>query len=328
MTPAIEAAGRAGYEVGVVLEEPFNQVLGGNPYLSRIFTSGSGNKIVARLRLLRRIRQWHPDVAVDLHGGSTAAWLTRASGARLRVGYAGGRNRALYNHRVRDSGQLWDVARPHTVQHQLSPLKSLGIQVEPIPPLKVAVESGAAQWARHWFEASGVGRPMVLIHPAAVFETKQWAVEKFAELAGQLASGGCGIVVTAGPGQQALLQRFDELVTDRVATIVPPLPLDRFSALAGLCDLYVGNDTGPTHLAAALGRPIVVVFGSSDAEVWHPWGVPYRLLSAELECIPCPGYYCLHYDEPRCIRSIGVGLAVEAARELLRESHEQTRRDR
>jgi ADP-heptose:LPS heptosyltransferase len=61
----------------------------------------------------------------------------------------------------------------------------------------------------------------------------------------------------------------------------------------------------------------VVIFGSSNHEVWHPWGTEYRLLRSEMECIPCPGYKCLHYPEPVCIQSVSVNRVLEAVYELL-----------
>jgi heptosyltransferase-3 len=95
------------------------------------------------------------------------------------------------------------------------------------------------------------------------------------------------------------------------------LPLREFAALVSKCRLYVGNDTGATHMAAALGRRIVVIFGSSDFRVWSPWRVEHRLVRSDLPCVPCPGYRCLHYPDPRCIRAIETGPVLEAIRELL-----------
>ncbi|MCK5734540.1 MAG: glycosyltransferase family 9 protein, partial [Candidatus Latescibacteria bacterium] len=80
--------------------------------------------------------------------------------------------------------------------------------------------------------------------------------------------------------------------------------------------LYVGNDTGSTHIVAALGKKIVVIFGSSDFKAWYPWNVEHQLIRSDLPCMPCPGYFCLHFDEPRCIRSIPVDPVFEAVQSL------------
>ncbi len=79
--------------------------------------------------------------------------------------------------------------------------------------------------------------------------------------------------------------------------------------------LFVGNDSGPTHLAAALSVPVVVLFGSSDSALWSPWKTSYRMVQNSFDCNPCPGYRCLVYNEPRCILSITssqVKVAIDA----------------
>jgi len=82
--------------------------------------------------------------------------------------------------------------------------------------------------------------------------------------------------------------------------------------------LYIGNDSGPMHLASAVGTGIVVPWGSSDATAWHPWGVPNRVVQNPFECNPCPGYRCLVADTPLCIESVTFDQVIAAARELLK----------
>ena len=78
------------------------------------------------------------------------------------------------------------------------------------------------------------------------------------------------------------------------------------------CSCFVGNDSGPMHLAAALQRPVLAIFGSSNLTAWRPWGTDYEVARADLPCIPCPGYRCYEYDQPRCIRSIHPMTAFQA----------------
>ena len=154
------------------------------------------------------------------------------------------------------------------------------------------------------------------MHPGAAFLTKQWEAKNFASLARRLTRAGSQVVVTAGPGQEPLLEEVERECPSSV-WVVKPLPIQEFVALVSLCSLYIGNDAGGTHVAAALGKKIVVIWGSSDFKVWYPWKVPHRLLRSDLPCIPCPGYYCLYYDEPRCIRSIEVEPVWQAVQALL-----------
>ena len=319
MTPCLSVLKRQpGWETAVVVEEPFHQVLEDNPDLDRLFViPRTSAKLTSRLQALRQIRAFRPQVAVDLHGGSTSALLTLASGARTRLGYAQNRHAAFYNKRVPPSGQVWSQRIVHTVEHQLSPLKYLGFPTDPIPPLQVSLQPQRVSQVQASLPDQLTRSPdgFVLIHPAAAFDTKQWEAGKFTQLANRLVDLGIPVVITAGPGEEPLLREI-EAEASRQVHFLPPLPLPRFTALASLCRLYIGNDTGATHIAAALKKPIVVIFGSSDSTVWHPWQTEYRLLRSDLPCIPCPGYYCLHFDQPKCIRSIEVDEVWSAAREF------------
>ena len=318
MTPALAVAKRSpGLRVGVVIEEPFDEVLVDNPHVDQLFViRKSRNKLFARLGVLSAIRSFKPDSVIDLHGGSTSALLARLSSASRRVGYAQNRHARLYTDQVPDSSQIWGKEKIHTVEHQLSPLKYLGFPVDPLPPLQAPLSSADVSQVRGLLGEQGVRGKFILIHPGAAFATKQWEPEKYAQLANQLAAKGHPVVFTIGPGETSVLEAVRQACASAVR-FLDPLSIGKFSALASLCRVYIGNDTGTTHIAAALGKRIAVIFGSSDSGVWHPWGVPYRLLRSDLSCIPCPGYYCLHYDEPLCIRSIEVSTVLEAVLTLV-----------
>ena len=321
MTPALTVLKRhPGTRVAVLLEAPFHEILANNPDVDRIISvPPSRSKLVSRSLAIRAARRFSPDVAVDLHGGTTSALITAFSGASVRLGYASSRSRRFYNRSVPDSRQIWGRESIHTVEHQLSPFRHLGFRVDPIPPLQVPVAPSSLDQIRSLLSRRAIQEGFILIHPGAAFDTKQWEPAKFAEISKLLAGEGHPIVFTAGPGEEPLLKDLRQAAPASVH-FMGPFPLDQFIALASLCRLYLGNDTGTTHIAAALGKPLAVIFGSSDSPVWSPWGTPHRLIRSDLPCIPCPGYYCLHYQEPMCIRSISVPRVLEAVRSLLRES--------
>ena len=318
MTPIFTVMKRVpGWQVGVVIEAPYQQILEGNRDVDHLFVIDNlPNKWMARLQVIRKIRAFQPTVAVDLHGGTTSALMTALSGASKRVGYLKSRNAYLYNVQVPDSEKVWGRQQVHTVEHQLSVLKHLDFPVEPIPPPQVPVDVDDRAFIEKMLADEGIEGEFILIHPAAAFDTKQWAAEKFASLAKRLVERNHQVLMTAGPGEESLLKTIQRDCGSQVRFILP-LSIKKFSALCSFCSLYVGNDTGSTHIVAALGKKIVVVWGSSDFRVWYPWGADHELIRSDLPCIPCPGYFCLHYDEPRCIRSISVEPVFEAVQSLL-----------
>ena len=318
MTPIFTVMKRVpGWQVGVVIEAPYEQILEGNQDVDYLFVIDNlPTKWMARLQVIRKIRAFQPTVAVDLHGGTTSAFLTAFSGASKRVGYRKSRNAYLYNVQVPDSKNVWGRDQVHTVEHQLSVLKHLGFPVEPIPPPQVPVDADDRAFIQSMLSDEGIEGEFILIHPAAAFDTKQWDAEKFASLANRLVEGNHQVVMTAGPGDESLLETIQQDCNSKVR-FLSPLPIRKFSALGSFCTLYVGNDTGSTHILAALGKKIVVVWGSSDFKVWYPWGTDHELIRSDLPCIPCPGYFCHLYHEPRCIRSISVEPVFEAVQSLL-----------
>jgi ADP-heptose:LPS heptosyltransferase len=323
MTPVLTVVKRVpGWQIAVVIESAYRQVLEDNPHIDRLIViEEQSSKSIARLRAIREIRSFRPTLAIDLHGGTTSALLTALSGAPRRAGYQASRSSFLYNIKIPESGRVWNRQPVHTVEHQLSSLKLLGFPAEPVPPPQITVRSEDVQavrglLARQGRSAEEIDEGFILIHPAAAFDTKQWDAEKFAALADRLTGTGRRVLLTAGPGDESLLARIETLCNPKVG-FVEPLSIRQFSALASLSTLYVGNDTGSTHIAAALQKKIVVIFGSSDFKVWYPWGVEHRLIRSDLPCMPCPGYFCLHFEEPRCIRSIEVEPVFQAVQSML-----------
>ena len=126
-----------------------------------------------------------------------------------------------------------------------------------------------------------------------------------------MAEQGLDPLILAGPSEGHLLaglrefERFDHL----------PLP-EMMSLLRG-AEVFVGNDSGPAHVAAAFGVPCVVIFGSSNSRVWHPWKTRYEVVETAWECKPCPGDRCYAFDEPRCILTVEVERVKRAVQAVL-----------
>jgi ADP-heptose:LPS heptosyltransferase len=145
--------------------------------------------------------------------------------------------------------------------------------------------------------------------------TKRWEPARFGEVARSLARRGLRIVVTAGPGEESYAGQAAKEIDG--AMVMLGLSIPELAELVRGARLYVGNDSGPMHLAAAVGTPTVAIWGSSDSRRWRPWSVEHRVVQNPFECNPCPGYRCLVADSPLCIESVTVDQVNAAADELL-----------
>jgi len=123
------------------------------------------------------------------------------------------------------------------------------------------------------------------------------------------------MVLTAGTGEESWVSEAAREIEG--AVIVLGLRIPELAELIRGARLYIGNDSGPVHLAAAVGTPVVAIWGSSDSRRWRPWNIDHRVVQNPFECNPCPGYRCLVADSPLCIESVTVEQVYAAVEELL-----------
>jgi lipopolysaccharide heptosyltransferase II len=320
-TPSLHALRRflPHARIDVLLEDWVAPLLEGSSEVDRVVTVERGSKS-SRLRAARLLRAEKYDVAYNLHGGSTAALLVRATGAHQRVGYAAYRYAPLHNHAAPPSSALWGRERTHSAEQQLALLGWTGVPVTDRPASRLAVTADAsARVSRRLKEAglSSEGRGFALVHPAAAFDTKTWAAENFARVVEHLAGLGLASVAVAARGEERVVEQLRENARAPLASFTD-LSLPELTALAARAALFVGNDSGVAHVAAAVCAPQVVVFGSSNVAHWGPWTrAPFEVVREEMPCAPCPGYTCSEFDEPECIRRVSVGRVTAAVERVL-----------
>jgi predicted lipopolysaccharide heptosyltransferase III len=319
-TPSLHALRRflPGARIDILLEDWVAPLLEGYGEIDRVVTVERKSNS-SRLRAARLLRAEKYDVVYNLHGGSTAALMTRATGARHRVGYAAYSYASLHNHAAPPSSALWGREKTHSAEQQLALMGWTGVPVTDRPASRLAVTTDAsARVSRRLREAGFVeDRDFALIHPAAAFDTKTWAAENFARVVEHLSERGLASIAVAGPGEEKVIS---ELRTHTRAPIVSftDLSLPELTALASRASLFVGNDSGVAHVAAAVGAASVVVFGSSNVAHWSPWTrAPFEVVREEMPCAPCPGYTCNEFDEPECIRRVSVERVTSAVERVL-----------
>lgn len=243
-TPALDLLKRARPDVriAVVVEERFRAVFEDNPDIETILDADG-----------RALRGWRPAVCLNLHGGSASARLTALSGARWRAGFAHYRWQPLYNLRIPRAQQILGEERTvHTAEHLASAVFYLGVPRAEIPRAKLFAGGPPA------------ARPYAVIHPAASAPDKTWPAAGFLEAARFLREVlDLDPVFIAGSGEN--------LTAFRAYRTLAGATLGEIKSLLRGASLFLGNDSGPAHMAAAFGLPVVALFGSSDPAIWHPW---------------------------------------------------------
>lgn len=243
-TPALSLLKRArpDLKIGIVVENAFAPIFAGSPDVDAILPPKAA-----------ALRRWHPELTINLHGGSASARLTLASLARFRAGFAHFRFRLLYNIAVPRAQEILKIERKvHTAEHLASAMFFLGVPQSDIPRARLF----AATLSRN--------RPYAVLHPTASAHDKTWPAENFLDVARSLETHlELEPVFIAGPGENMnMFSKYPVLAGASLETVK--------SLMAG-ASLFVGNDSGPAHMAAAFGVPVVALFGSSDPDIWHPW---------------------------------------------------------
>ena len=308
-------------QIDVLLESWVAPVLEGLDSIDNIITVERGST-ASRARVVARLRAARYDVAYNLHGGTTATILMRAAGIKHRVGYSSYQLRRLLNHAAPPSSELWAMTSTHSVEQQLALLGWTGVPVTDRPLTRLAVTEKARLSVALRLREAGLddSSRLALVHPAAAFETKQWATANFARVAEYLSARGFDCVAIAAPSERAVVSTLVENAATRVVTFTD-LALPEVTALAARSSLFVGNDSGIAHIAAAVETPSVVIFGSSNVAHWRPWtDAPSEVVREELPCQPCHGYFCAEFDAPECIRRIPVERVTMAIEKVLSES--------
>jgi ADP-heptose:LPS heptosyltransferase len=221
-------------------------------------------------------------LCLNLHGGGRSAWMTALSGARYRAGFGHFRHQAVYNVRIPRAQEILGVERKvHTAEHLASAVFYLGAPVCEIPRAKVVGRTPwSAQVPLDLPEADeGVGRGpggpphnYAIIHPFATTAAKTWHAAGFLAVAAHLQQTGLEPVFIGGT--------TDDFSPFRAFRVISGAPLSEIKSLIAGASLYVGNDSGPAHMAAALGVPAVVIFTASDPAIWGPWRTASEVVTA------------------------------------------------
>ena len=255
-TPALTVLkqARPDLSIALIVEDRFRALFDGNPDVAAILPPE-----------WRRVRRWRPDLCLNLHGGVSSAVMTALSGARFRAGFAHFRHSRIYNVRIPRAQEILGVARKvHTAEHLASAMFYLGVPRVEIPRARLFTSKRAP--------AGTPAPPYAVIHAAAATPEKTWPAERFLAVAEHLdRSFELKPVFIAGPSE--------DLSAFRPWHAVSGAPLDEIKSLIAGASLFVGNDSGPAHMAAAFGIPTVVIFGPSDPVVWAPWRTQAEVLA-------------------------------------------------
>ena len=306
-------------EIDALVYDDTAQMLDGHPALAQLHTVGRHwkrtsplSRLKDEINLFRTLRRRRYDLIVHLSEQPRGAWLARTLGARHSVAP-----------RMTDRGRSWAnsfthlyplVARRHMVEVNLDALRRIGLQPA-LDQRKVVFVPGAEAEAS---VAAMLGEgPFIHLHPASRWRFKCWSAEKNAELLDRLAAEGHRVVITAAPDESVFIGEILGKASSKPLSLAGKLSIKQLGALTARARLFVGVDSMPMHLAAAMGTPALALFGPSGEHQWGPWGGGHRVVSSTHTCRPCGQDGCGGGKLSECLTLLPVDAVHAAARELL-----------
>lgn len=313
-------------KISWLVKHEWAELLEGHPDLDEVisesFSLRNGPSMVSRLR------QGRFDVVIDLQGLFRTGLLARLSGAPVRIGFAAGREGSpwFYTHRISlpiPMNRSWRLLDMHAVERNLSIVRSLGVDISR-PTFSLPDRESDVQDITQWLHDAGVKDHdcLVAIAPLSRTDVKSWPLERFIKVSQALIQwDGYKIILLGSTSQRWMVDKFSKIMNDKFIDMVGKLRIRQLSTLLRRTKLLIANDSAPIHIGAAVGTPVLAIFGPTHPGATGPYGAGlHRILTNDLPCRPCGKRICHHVNTKECLTAISVEQVLDAASDLLEES--------
>jgi len=321
-TPVIKAL-RQKYPqayISMMVSPYARDIVEGNPYLDEVIVydkEGKHKGVFGSFKFASRLKKKKFDLAIILHPNNRVHLLTFLSGIPERLGY----NLKLGFLLTRRIEHTKQKGQKHEAEYNLDLLGDLGISGN-LPDLFMPLKDDSEKWAEDFFAREGIRDTdkILAINPGASCPSKIWPAERFAEAAEKLSQRyGLKILILGGPKDMYLADKVSREIKAKAINLAGKTSVSRLASILKRCALFISNDSGPVHIASALGTPVISIFGRAQAGLsprrWGPLGKRDRYLHKEAGCILCLAHNCVR--EFACLKSIKTEDVVKVAEEIL-----------
>ena len=270
-------------------------------------------------KLTRELQAERFDAAILLQNSFHAAWMACLARIPVRIGYARDGRSFLLDDPIEPPSP---AAYGHQVNYYLQLLFRAGVIDPPraVNEIRLRLTDSEKQWATRKLDSLGLNGPRFLIglHPGASFgPAKRWMPERFAALGDRLMGAlNADVVIFGSAAERPLAEEIARAMEHTPTVVAGDTSLRQLLALMARCRLMVTNDSGPMHLAAGLGVPLVAIFGSTDERATGPVGSRIRIVKRPVDCSPCGLRECP--IDFRCLRGVSVEQVFRATLELVK----------
>jgi lipopolysaccharide heptosyltransferase II len=295
--------------IAMMVKPIWRELLEGNPYLDETISydkDGAHHGILGTLKFARQLRKYRFDTVLILNPRVRSHWCAWLAGIPVRIGFDS-ENGWLLTHRVPFRKH---EGKKHEIEYMMELFKFFDFEKKVYRPF-VTVSNESAKSVDPLFKDSGVGenKPAIAIHPSSSCLSRRWMPERFAELADRLIEKqGVKVFLISGASEKSFTDSVEKIMRHPSINLGGKLSLKETAGLLKRCTLLISNDSGPTHLAAAVGTPVVAIFGASQpglsATRWRPFGPDHVVLQKDVGCKVCLAHDC--DIQFRCLTELSV----------------------
>ncbi|MFW5999779.1 MAG: lipopolysaccharide heptosyltransferase II [Halanaerobiaceae bacterium] len=291
-------------KIDMVVNADFRDILNTNSYIDNFYACDKSAGLLEGMRFARSLRKNGYDLGLNIHGNWRSVLLMYLVRPARIFGYAAEPGTGLLTDIV-----IEKQGGRHMVEEYLGFLEELELEVFAVNPPRLEPTPEAIADIKILLQEAGVGEGETLVglNTGGSWESKRWPPEYFARLAEKLQGEyGVRVVFFGGSGD---VERVDEIISQMEEGCREPVntagrtSLPELAALTGECDLVISGDSGPAHVAAAVGTPVVAIFGPSDDVKYRPYGSENVVIKSDIECRPCGEHSC-PLGHHRCLRDI------------------------
>ena len=267
---------------------------------------------------VKKLRGTEYDLLLDFQGLLKSGIFVGLARAKRKVGFGKGMEHAECSYIFLNEPIPPVNMDQHAAIRELLLLKAIGIESEEVV-FDLPVTDEQREKVGQLLAAEGIdpARPLVAINPMTTWETKHWRNERFARVADQLLDKGMAVVFSGGPQDVQGIEEIRSAMIGKAASLAGRTSLKDLGALYERVNVLITTDTGPMHLAAAMGTPVVALFGPTAPWRTGPFGEGHRILRADIACSPCLKRHCDR--DHACMAQITVDQVVQATQALLKD---------
>lgn len=321
--PAIGAIRKAFPDayIAVMVQARIDDMLKGNPNINEVIVYDKNKKhkgILKNINFIKYLRSKKFDMALNLHSTKRINLLCFLAGIPMRIGYARGKADFLLTDKIEYTKKLGEK---HEAEYSLDILRYLGINPEftyPFIYVRGEDEKKAGEILKNL--DINIGEKFAILHPGASCRSKMWPLENFAKTGDMLIENlKIKVMINLAPGQADLGEKVRGLMKNKPVFFCEPTTLGELAALFKKADLVISNDSGPVHIAAAVGCPVISIFGRNQKGLspvrWRPLGAKSLAIHKDVGCKKCLAHDC--EKGFLCLKSISAQEVFEKAKNFL-----------